>query len=157
MLLEKFLNTYENAGLAVNGIYEKADFYNVVAWQEKYPSEILKPWGLKRGSGYVYVTSLRKIKEIHEAKCKDTYLQNTSTRSCFVFTEILYRGMRKVEIKAAQKALKASVAPNLRADGAFGPGTEKAVKAFQALHGLRQSGGIGPLTGAELEKVFCQI
>ncbi len=156
IMLEKFLNTYENASLPINGIYEKADYYHVIAWQEKYPDEILRPWGLRKGSGYVYVTSLKKIKAIHEAECADTYNPNASS-SCFVYTENLYRGMRKVEIKAAQKALQASVAPNLKADGVFGPGTEKAVKAFQALHDVRQSGGIGPLTGAELEKVVCQI
>ncbi len=47
-LLEKFLNTYENAGLPIDGIYSKADFDAVVKWQEKYGDEILAPWGLKK-------------------------------------------------------------------------------------------------------------
>lgn len=40
-----------------------------MAWQEKYAADILAPWGLTQGSGYVFTTSLAKIKEIHEANC----------------------------------------------------------------------------------------
>lgn len=47
-LLEKFLNTYENAHLPIDGVYSKADFDAVVRWQEKYRDEILAPWGLKK-------------------------------------------------------------------------------------------------------------
>lgn len=70
-LLEKFLNTYEGARLSVNGIYEKNDFDAVVSFQEKYAKDVLVPYGnLKRGTGYVYVTTLKKIKEIVSASCK---------------------------------------------------------------------------------------
>ncbi len=68
-LLEKFLNKYENANLAVDGIYSRADFNAVIKWQEKYATDILKPWGLKKGTGYVYKTSLAKIKEMEEGAC----------------------------------------------------------------------------------------
>ncbi len=44
MLLQKFLNTYENAGLAVTGFYSRDDFDAVVRWQEKYADDVLKPW-----------------------------------------------------------------------------------------------------------------
>ena len=70
-LLEKFLNTYENAGLPVDGVYSKSDFDAVVKWQEKYSDYILKPWGLKKGTGYIYIKSLAKIKEIEETACKN--------------------------------------------------------------------------------------
>lgn len=63
-LLETFLNQYENTYLSVNGVYEKEDFDAVVKWQEKYKEDILTPWGLNKGTGYVYSTSLEKIKEI---------------------------------------------------------------------------------------------
>lgn len=68
-LLEQFLNRYENAHLEVNGIYEKADFEAVIRWQEKHTDDILKPWGLKKGTGYVYTRSLAKIKALEEASC----------------------------------------------------------------------------------------
>ncbi|MBP7822963.1 hypothetical protein KA050_01290 [Candidatus Gracilibacteria bacterium] len=68
-LLEQFLNKYENAGLTVDGIYSREDFNAVMKWQEKYADDILKPWGLKKGTGYIYIKSLAKIKEIEEGSC----------------------------------------------------------------------------------------
>lgn len=68
-LLEKFLNTYENAGLPVDGIYSRADFAAVIKWQEKYAHDILTPWGIKKGTGFVYIKSLAKIKEIEAEAC----------------------------------------------------------------------------------------
>ncbi len=69
-LLQKFLNTYENTNFQINGTYSKANFNAVVLWQEKYTADILKPWGIKKGTGYVYTTSLKKIKQLHSLACK---------------------------------------------------------------------------------------
>lgn len=69
-LLEQFLNKYEDANLPVDGYYSREDFKAVVKWQEKHANDILTPWGLKRGTGYIYKTSLAKIKEIEEGVCK---------------------------------------------------------------------------------------
>ncbi len=68
-LLEQFLNRYENAQLPVDGIYSRADFNAVIKWQEKYADDILAPWKLKKGTGFVFKTSLAKIKEMEEARC----------------------------------------------------------------------------------------
>lgn len=68
-LLEAFLNRYENANLPIDGIYSRKDFRAVIKWQEKYAQDILTPWGLKKGTGYVYTKSLAKIKEIEEGGC----------------------------------------------------------------------------------------
>jgi len=70
-LLEKFLNTYENAGIPIDGIYSREDYNAVIRWQEKYADTILKPWGLKKGTGYVFRTSLAQIKELEENACKN--------------------------------------------------------------------------------------
>lgn len=70
-LLEQFLNRYENAGLVIDGVYSRKDFDAVIKWQEKYAADILKPWGLKKGTGYVFKTSLAKIKEIEEGSCDE--------------------------------------------------------------------------------------
>lgn len=69
-LLEQFLNRYEDADLVVDGLYSREDFNAVIKWQEKYADDILKPWGLKKWTGYIYKTSLAKIKEIEEGLCK---------------------------------------------------------------------------------------
>lgn len=68
-LLERYLNTYEGANLQVDGVYSLKDRDAVVKWQEKYASEILKPWGIKKGTGYVFTTSLKKMEQIHEKAC----------------------------------------------------------------------------------------
>lgn len=68
-LLEKFLNTYEGTNLPVDGIYSKSDFDAVVQWQEKYANDILSPWKIKKGTGFIYKTSLAKIKEMEEDAC----------------------------------------------------------------------------------------
>jgi putative chitinase len=49
-------------------------------------------------------------------------------------------GSNNGTVKAVQRAL------GLTADGAFGPGTEKAVKAWQTAHGLTADGVVGPNT-----------
>lgn len=69
-LLEQFLNRHENANLVVDGVYSRTDFNAVIKWQEKHAKDILSPWGLKKGTGYIYKTSLAKIKEIEEGICK---------------------------------------------------------------------------------------
>ena len=53
---------------------------------------------------------------------------------------ILKVGSRGVEVKDLQEFLE------IDADGVFGPGTEKAVKQFQAKHGLIADGIVGPQT-----------
>lgn len=59
-------------------------------------------------------------------------------------THMLTKGMKGDEVKTLQHALK------IIEDGVFGPATEKAVQAFQAEHGLRQDGMVGPQTRAAL-------
>lgn len=53
---------------------------------------------------------------------------------------ILRRGSRGTEVKRMQEALKIS------ADGVFGPGTERALKAWQRSNGLTADGIAGPAT-----------
>lgn len=68
-LLQKYLNTYENAHLPVTGVYSKTDMNAVIAWQEKYANVILIPQGLKKGTGYVYTGSLKKLRQLFEGQC----------------------------------------------------------------------------------------
>ncbi len=63
--LQTFLNDFEEAGLEVNGIYDLATFNAVVAFQNKYAGDVLSPWGLEGDTGYVYLTTRKKINEIY--------------------------------------------------------------------------------------------
>jgi peptidoglycan hydrolase-like protein with peptidoglycan-binding domain len=63
---------------------------------------------------------------------------------------LLRVGTRGETVKKLQTAL------GIEADGRFGPGTEKAVKEFQAKHGLTVDGLAGPETLAKLDS-FTEI
>lgn len=63
--LEKFLNEFEGEKLAVNGIYEQADFDAVSRFQEKYLEKVLNPWNHKGPTGYVYITTKKRINELY--------------------------------------------------------------------------------------------
>jgi peptidoglycan hydrolase-like protein with peptidoglycan-binding domain len=154
MLLEKFLNTYEGANLTVDGIYSVKDRNAVIAWQEKYRADILTPWNLTKGTGYVYITSLKKIKELHESQCSTGTTQSVTT-SCFAYTRNLERGSSGTEVRKLQNLLSdfgfLKVAPN----GNYGPSTQAAVRAFQSQYAIPQTGIVGPLTAAQLS-VACR-
>jgi len=63
--LQQFLK--EIAGFTsvqLTGKYDKITTDAVIAFQEKYKAEILKPWGLFKGNGSVLKTTLKKINEL---------------------------------------------------------------------------------------------
>jgi N-acetyl-anhydromuramyl-L-alanine amidase AmpD len=64
----------------------------------------------------------------------------------------LRRGARGWQVKRLQRLLRehGQLGPPAQLDGAFGPVTEAAVRAFQALHGLEPDGVAGPLTWGAL-------
>ena len=63
--LERFLNEFESENLPVNGVYEQADFEAVSRFQEKYLESVLSPWSHNAATGYVYITTKKKINEIY--------------------------------------------------------------------------------------------
>lgn len=67
--LQYFLNEFEGASLTVNGVYDAATLAAVNAFQSKYASEVLTPWGISGPTGYVYFTTRKKINELY---CKGT-------------------------------------------------------------------------------------
>ena len=63
--LENFLNEFEGEKLVVNGIYERVDFEAVERFQEKYSGDVLSPWNHIAPTGYVYITTKKKINEVY--------------------------------------------------------------------------------------------
>jgi hypothetical protein len=70
LTIERFLNTYENAKLPENGIYERRDYNAVIRWQNKYAKDVLAPAGLNKATGHVHTLSLNKMREIDSAQCR---------------------------------------------------------------------------------------
>jgi GH24 family phage-related lysozyme (muramidase) len=62
---------------------------------------------------------------------------------------VLKRGATGQAVERLQRALSAAGRP-IAVDGVFGPGTVRAVKAFQGAHGLPADGVVGPATWAAL-------
>ncbi len=59
--LQTFLNEHMGLNLVVDGFYGVSTRDAVKAFQEKYPAEVLAPWGITVGTGNVYKTTLRWI------------------------------------------------------------------------------------------------
>ena len=84
--LERFLNDFEGENLEVNGIYEQADFDAVLRFQTKYFGDILGPWGHDAPTGYVYITTKKKINELYcEREFPLTLFQETEIAAFSAF------------------------------------------------------------------------
>lgn len=62
--LQSFLTVYEGEILTINGVFDSATALAVIDFQEKYVMDVLAPWGLTSGTGYVGITTKHKINEI---------------------------------------------------------------------------------------------
>lgn len=63
--LQAFLKAFEGYDYVnINGTFDEATRQAVNAFQLKYSSEVLAPWGISQPTGYVYLLTLRKINEI---------------------------------------------------------------------------------------------
>ena len=67
--LQSVLKNYENADVEENGEYDDKTLAAVKVFQGKYGSEILTPWGIKEPTGYVFLTTRKKVNEVY---CKNT-------------------------------------------------------------------------------------
>jgi peptidoglycan hydrolase-like protein with peptidoglycan-binding domain len=84
--LQNFLNTYEKMNVKVTGIFDKQTESAVSAFQNKYSSDIMGPWNKSTGTGYVYITTLKKINQI---ACNIPLTLNVTERS--MINEVLSR------------------------------------------------------------------
>lgn len=63
--LQKFLLEFEQLETPVTGVFDQATFEAVSAFQERYKEDILVPWEHPAPTGYVYITTKKKINEIY--------------------------------------------------------------------------------------------
>lgn len=63
--LQTVLQQYERAPIMVNGTYDAPTVAATRAFQGRYASEILAPWRLTEPTGYVYLTTRKKVNEIY--------------------------------------------------------------------------------------------
>lgn len=58
------MNTEDMDNVPLSGFYDDATYDAVHAFQTKYASDILNPWGVAQSTGYVYYTTQKKINEL---------------------------------------------------------------------------------------------
>ena len=143
-LLEAYLNAELGLTLPIDGIYAKTDMDAVIAWQERYAPEILQPWGITKGTGFVSTFSLKKLASIQSSQCHPA--TTPAPKTCFVTTGNLVRGDKSSDILRLQKILAKQGYLKATPNGNFGPATYAAVIAFQAINTIEQTGTVGPLT-----------
>ena len=69
--LQMILRDTEGASVDINGTYDAATESAVHSFQTKYAADILTPWGIEKSTGYVYITTRRKLNEIYCRKTKE--------------------------------------------------------------------------------------
>lgn len=78
LALQIFLNSERKAGLIINGVYDRATITAVNRFQTDFASEILAPARLKKPTGNVYASTVRKINAI---KCPGGVAVSTTATS----------------------------------------------------------------------------
>lgn len=63
--LQHVLKNFEGAKVEENGVYDEATLSAVHAFQTKYWDTILAPWNIKQSTGFVYLTTRKKVNEIY--------------------------------------------------------------------------------------------
>lgn len=62
--LQNFLKQYVMTDIEVSGTFDDNTRLAVESFQQQYKDDILSPWNMSTGSGYVYYTTQKKINEI---------------------------------------------------------------------------------------------
>jgi peptidoglycan hydrolase-like protein with peptidoglycan-binding domain len=62
--LQAFLKDSQGLNVTVNGIFDQQTYNAVKDFQQKYLSDVMGPWGSTQTSGYVYITTEKKINEL---------------------------------------------------------------------------------------------
>jgi hypothetical protein len=162
-IVQQFLNEYEGANLPVDGIYSQAMLLKVIAWQEKYAAQVLTPWGLKYGTGYIFTASIAQMKRQQQARCAvqpvvSTPVQTTVPTTSVVTTPVTTGGvcfnqdLKSPSNGKAVSDLQAFLAEqgfmSTVGNGNYGPATIEAVKRFQSAYpDTYRSGGLTKPTG----------
>ena len=140
------LRDFEGAKLTVNGVYDAATLAAVNAFQAKYKSEILTPWGIGEPTGFVYLTTRKKINEM--------YCRNTRQFELTLEERKIIEQTRLKSLVAPQSILPTTISPLLAPLPASPPGE---VGAGTGKGGTSQTAAVGEaVTASTSKKSFCE-
>ncbi len=120
--IQRYLNTYEQEGLAVDGVYKVDDVLAVKRFQQKYAAQILAPWGTTAPSGIVGLTTIAKMNAV---VCG-------ASGGCPYFTSSVKQGDSSPEVMRIKNFLNIVIGSELDITSSlFDTPTENAVRLFQ--------------------------
>ncbi len=173
--LQVFLNGFSDTKLALSGVGapgEETSYFGalteraVIRFQEKYAQDILIPWGITEGTGYVGKTTRAKINELRGELESET---DKDQIVCSFFSNNLYFGLTdNQEVGCLQQFLKdqgSEIYPEGLITGNFLTLTERAVIRFQGKYkdeiltplGLEKGTGyVGPSTRSKINQVLSE-
>lgn len=68
--LQRVLRDFEGeSGINTDGVYDEATLAAVHRFQTKYADDILTPWGINQSTGFVFLTTRKKVNEVY---CRNT-------------------------------------------------------------------------------------
>lgn len=100
MRLQSLLKEYEGMEVPETGEYDVVSEAAIKAFQLKYADEVLAPWGIKEPTGYVFLTTRKKLNEV--------YCNNTSA---FPLTEEEQMHIESSKKTPQQVAVRTAPAP----------------------------------------------
>lgn len=101
--LQHVLKNFEGATVEENGVYDQATLAAVHAFQTKYWTEILAPWDIKASTGYVYLTTRKKVNEIY---CGNSMIPFTAEEN-----QIIEQSKKPVSVMTPEKPRATAAAP----------------------------------------------
>jgi peptidoglycan hydrolase-like protein with peptidoglycan-binding domain len=121
--IQTYLNTFEDAGLVVDGVYDEADVNAVRAFQQRHALEILAPWGFDSPTGVVYTTTAAKMNAVVCGKAT----------MCPYFSEYVGPGDNSAEVAKVKGFVNLLLRTNLDTNSTYyDDATTNVVKQFQA-------------------------
>ncbi|GEM_PF-6451792 len=76
--LQAFLKRIEGYDVDVNGVFDNKTLAGVNAFQTKFLDNVMGPWGASQSSGYVYITTKKKVNQI---ACNVAFIINPAEQS----------------------------------------------------------------------------
>lgn len=128
--LQRFLNDFEGARLTVSGVYDADTLAGVHTFQTKYAADILAPWGVSESTGFVYLTTRKKVNEIF---CNFT--------KSFPLSEEQLRLIEDVRSRSVPETPAAPAAPAAPAQPAASEAIKDASDAVDAIDATRANVG----------------